>query len=436
MKTLFPKQDLAAHTHVQYLFSRGSSLDTSETGTGKTIVACHVARAFRQVAVVCPKIVIPSWTRELKEVGVDPLFILNYEKLKTGRTGFVTKAGKDFEWQVPDDTLLIWDEVHNCKGDTSQNSQMLIAARVKGLRNLMLSATAAKDPTEMRAIGYALGLHNLNRDKGELKGWIRWMKEYGCRMDPFRNWVPGALKHLIRLNEVLYNGYAVRLTTNDLPNAFMENHVITEPLAFSNTTDIVEAYSESISELLIELVSGDRKPEPSVLTEILRARQIVEALKVPDTCSMIKDALTEGFSIVVFVSFTDTVRMFQQTFPDAATIVGGQSGEERERNVAAFQSNERRVMICNIAAGGAGVSLHDEHGGHPRMSLINPTYNPVDYVQTLGRIHRNGAKSHAIQRVLVAAGTIEEEIISAIERKRLQFNTLHTTHLSDTKSNS
>lgn len=431
MKTLYPKQEEAVQRHVRNLMESRASLDTSKTGTGKTVTSSHVARVFNDVCVVCPKIMIPAWKRELALHGVEPVFVLNYEKLRTGNTPFLSKQNKKFTWEIPLSTLIIWDEVHKCKGAVSQNAQMLIAA--KGHHNLMLSATAAKDPTEMRALGYVLGLHSLTRDADGKVGWIKWMRQYGCRMDNFRNWVPGSLKHLVALNEVLYKR-AVRLEPKDLPNAFMDNLIITEPLAFSNTTDIKAAYSDTVSEVLLEIVSGDRKPEPSVLTEILRARQLVEALKVQDTCSMISDALDEGFSVAVFVGFTDTVRMFLHNFPDAATIVGGQSATEREQNVAAFQSNQKRVIICNTAAGGAGVSLHDEHGGHPRMSLINPSYNPVDMIQTLGRIYRNGAKSNAVQRILVAAGTIEEEIISAIERKSLQYDTLHATVTPEPKS--
>lgn len=427
MKTLLPKQQWASTAHLYNLRLRGASLDTSETGTGKTVVSCDVAKHYPNVCVVCPKIVIPAWSRELKEVGVTPLFILNYEKLRTGNTQFLSKEGKKkFTWNLPDDTLIIWDEVHYCKGATSQNSEMLIAATKSGINNLMLSATAAKDPTEMRAIGYALGLHNLAKDRGPtLKSWFRWMKEYGCRMDPFRNWVAGGLRHLVRLNEILYNGYAVKLTTNDLPNSFMDNRVITKPLSFDKAKEIVEAYSNVVSETLIGLVAEDREPSPSVLTEILRARQIVEAAKVPETCVLVEQALDEGFSVVVFVSFSDTINMYLNAFPNAAVIRGGQTSAEREANVQSFQSNEKRIIICNSAAGGTGVSLHDIHGGHPRMTFINPSYNIVEYTQVLGRTYRNGAKSNTIQNILVAADTIEEEIISAIERKRLQLSTLH-----------
>lgn len=438
MKTLYPAQEKAVNFHTTRIFGlgHGSSLDTSRTGTGKTVVACRVARNVDKVAVICPKICIPQWERELREQDIEPVFVLNYEKVRTGNTKFLSKKNKEYTWNIPPDTLIIWDEVHRCKSPTSLNANMLITAKKQNIRNLMLSATAAKDPTEMRALGYVLGLHSLNKDAGSLKGWIKWMRDHGCRMDPFRNWVSGALKHLIRLNETMYGerGCAYQITEADLPNAFKENQIITEPLQFGTSNSIAAAYSDIVSQVLLDMVNGVHEPEPSVLVQILRARQLVEALKVSDTCALIRDALAEGFSTVVFVSFTDTVRLFQAEFPDAAVIVGGQSAAEREEGIMAFQNNEKRVMLCNIAAGGAGVSLHDIHGGHPRMSFINPTYNPVDHIQTLGRIHRNGSQSNAVQRVLVAAGTIEEEIISIIERKCLQYNTLHTTTSPDTKS--
>jgi superfamily II DNA or RNA helicase len=440
MKTLYPAQQKAVDFHIGRILDldHGSSLDTSRTGTGKTVVACRVARCLDRVAVICPKICIPQWERELRDQDIEPVFVLNYEKIRNGNTEFLSKKNKEYTWNLHPETLIIWDEVHRCKSDVSLNARMLIASKQQGYRNLMLSATAAKDPTEMRALGYVLGLHSLNKDKGGLKCWIRWMRDHGCRMDPFRNWVPGALKHLVRLNETMYgpNGCAYQITEADLPNAFKENRVITEPLEFSTNASIANAYDGLVSQVLLDMVNGVHEPEPSVLVQILRARQLVEAFKVTDTCALVREALAEGFSTAIFVSFTDTVKMFMQEFPDAAVIVGGQTGEERERNVAAFQSNEKRIIVCNTAAGGAGVSLHDEHGGHPRMTFINPSYNPVDYIQTLGRIHRNGSQSNAVQRVLVAAGTIEEEIISIIERKCLQYNTLHTSLTSDTESES
>ena len=80
--------------------------------------------------------------------------------------------------------------------------------------------------------------------------------------------------------------------------------------------------------------------------------------------------------------------------------------------------------MANIAAGGTGLSLHDTIGDRPRVSLICPSYNAKEYAQTLGRIHRNGAKSDALQKVLVASGTVEENVMLSISRKIDNMNEL------------
>jgi superfamily II DNA or RNA helicase len=433
MKTLFPKQQESCDRLVASLNNFGGALDASLTGTGKTVVACSVAAQMKvPVAVICPKIVIPHWQRELAEFGIEPVFVLNYEKLRRGSTDHVAKVGKKmFRWRVSQDTLLIFDEVHAAKGNFTQNSQLLIAAKQAGLKTLLLSATACQDPTEMRAIGYALGLHNLNKPENGLKSWFGWMQEHGCWKDQWQNWKAGPVRLLTKIRDSVYQtGKGVKLTPNDLPSAFADNHIITEPLAFGSIRDIAAFYKTSgITPDIVESTLEGRSPEPFVLVEILRARQLAEAAKVPDVIDLVQDAVAEGYSAVVFVNFVDTVQALSRAFPDASIIVGGQSAEDREDNVQRFQTNRTNVIIANIAAGGVGVSLHDTVGGHPRMSFISPTFNVKDYIQTLGRIHRNGAKSPSTQRILVASNTIEEKIVEVLEKKRLSLDTLHDTNL-------
>ena len=428
MKTLFPKQRESVDFILQALTNHRCALDSSSTGVGKTVIACRVAAEFKQyVAVVCPKIVIPHWERELREVGITPIFVTNYEKLKLGNGQYITKIGKKiFRWHLPPDTLIIWDECHKCKSPFSQNSQMLVSAKQAGYHNLLLSATACQDPTEMRSLGFALGLHSLNKADGKLKSWPSWMMQYGCRKDQWHNWVAGPVPKLVPLNQEMYSKNCVKLTPHDLPSAFTDNHIITEPLAFSWCGLIDNYYSESgITSDVIDDLLENNSASQHILVQILRARQLAEAEKVYDIVGLIKNACAEGFSVAVFVNFVDTVKSLAQQFPNASVIVGGQSAMVREDNVQRFQTNQTNVIICNIAAGGVGVSLHDTEGGHPRMSFISPTFNVKDYIQTLGRIHRANAKSPAIQRVLVASKTIEEKIVDKLEQKRLSLDTLH-----------
>jgi|TARA_R110002110_G_scaffold87586_7_gene228143 superfamily II DNA or RNA helicase len=429
MKTLFPKQQDTHDTIVESIRAGNSALDTSDTGTGKTVVACQSAKTLGiPVAVICPKIVIPHWERELAETGLTPVFVTNYEKIRRGNK-FLTKTGKKtFRWTLPEPgTLIIFDEVHRASSPWTQNAQMLIAAKTQGIPVLMLSATACQDPTEMRGIGYALGLHALNKSTPTMPGWFSWMKKLGCRQDHWKKWIPGAAWRLAPLHREMYSSNCVKITVADLPTAFTENHIITEPLAFAALKDIAAFYKEAgvTPEIITQMLDEDRKPSPHVVVEILRARQLVEAAKVPDIVDMVSDGMASGHSLVVFVNFTATVRALQTLLPGCGIIVGGQSAADREQVITDFQTDRCRVVVANAAAGGVGVSLHDVNGTFPRMSLISPSFDIKEYVQMLGRIHRNGAKSPALQRVLVASGTVEEYVMKTLERKRQSLNVLH-----------
>jgi hypothetical protein len=83
------------------------------------------------------------------------------------------------------------------------------------------------------------------------------------------------------------------------------------------------------------------------------------------------------------------------------------------------------MIVAIIQAGGVGVSLHDIHGGHPRMSIISPTWSGQDMVQALGRIHRAGSKTPAMQRIVYCAKTYEEQICSTIQEKIRNINAIN-----------
>ena len=124
---------------------------THDTGTGKTAKAVWVAKKLgKPVAIICPKAVIPAWKHWCQEAGIEPTFVLNYEKLRAGTTPFGDFVSGAWVWSKPVvyDQLFIWDEVHKCKGPNSLNGKMLIASRP--YYTLMLSATFASNPLDMK----------------------------------------------------------------------------------------------------------------------------------------------------------------------------------------------------------------------------------------------------------------------------------------------
>ena len=598
MKTLYEKQKEAFDFFIDKQTSGSNTLDTSHVGTGKTIVACHLAKELdRPVAVLCPKAVIPSWERELAECGIKPLFVLNYEKIRTGRTDFMSKRGKKImKWHLPEGTLMLVDEVHkclphgtlvamadgskkqiqrvrvgdkvatpigpksvthrvrsghkkclivktekgtivssdehriytkkgwvqakelttedsvfvrgvpeaslgselpqlpkgtrkgceegqafggewlesppteeqgrlcggtskvlqvteleselvcydievedakcfyaedilvhNCKGPYTQNAQLLISLVTQGYSVHAMSATTAEDPTEMRPIGFALGLHNLNKTEGDIKSWYSWMMQYGCLQNDWGAWELSRRSKLSELNKVMYAKNVKRLTVDDFPDSFKANRVFVEPVAFTSAAKIAKAYEKlGITPEIIEnyLLTGSVEDSDWLLVNLLRARQLAESLKAKDMADMAKDYAEQGNSVVMFVNFSDTAEVLSGLL-DCPAIVGGQSAEERQQIVDDFQADKQHVIVVNIAAGGTGISLHDTNGNRQRISLISPTFNVKDHLQALGRIHRNGAKSDAIQKILVADGSIEEHVMRVIEQKTSNLNTLH-----------
>ena len=116
---------------------------------------------------------------------------------------------------------------------------------------------------------------------------------------------------------------------------------------------------------------------------------------------------------------------------DIAEIRGGQFDLEREKAIEDFQSNRKRIMLCMISAGGVGISLHDETGDAPRVSIISPGFSAVELRQALGRIHRSGGKSPAIQYIVFADGTIEDTVRHAVRSKLNNLDLLNDGDLSD-----
>ena len=436
MKRLYPAQQRALDFLIEAQTQGFNTLDASEVGLGKTVVAAHLVRALGMpVAVLCPKICIPSWERELAEVGAEVVFIKNYEAARNGNTEWLDKRGKKtVAWNIPEGTLVVLDEVHGCKGPFTLNAQLFIKLCDQGYKVHSASATAAKDPTEMRPLGYALGLHSLNAPDrvAGLASWFTWMRRHGCKQDHFKKWVVDDEGYLPVIHDLMFTSTTVRLTTADLPDAFKGNHIIEETVRFADAKKIAKAYDDyGITPEIVERFIENNEfldDEDEVMVRILRARQLAESFKVPDLVSMTEELLDQGKSVVLFVNFTDTLTGISAGLGKKkishSIVRGGQSGEDREAEVQAFQTNRRRVIILNAQAGGTGVSLHDTDGNFPRVSLLCPTFNEKTHHQMLGRCHRNGGQSDVLQKVLIAEGSIEDAVIASVNKKLGQMHKL------------
>ena len=439
---LLPPQREHAVNLLNSLYVNGVASDQSETGTGKTYVAAWIAKYLNSpVVIVCPKVVIPSWTKVLSYFGIKAHCLINYEKLIRGNTEHLSfkdnrdDSASDYIINFPKNSLVILDEVHKCKSSTSKNSDFLIKLKMDGYKTLLLSATTATNPLEMKAFGFATTLHNLANYRQFITDSGAYAGRYGGFQIDLQS--QRTVEAMSNIHNRLFNLYKVssRMTRKMFDKIFPDNHVMADCFDMGTNTDKINKVYLQMEAELAALEESSVNYSQHHFAIMTKARRMAELLKVPTMVEMIEDWYDEGISPVVFVNFTDTVEAIEKQLGKnkkfdgtIARIVGGQSDKVRQKDIELFQSDTKRIMIANLAAGNAGVSLHDLNGNFPRGSIISPSYSAINLLQALGRIHRAEGRTKCIQKVMFAAGTIEEE---ACKRVQCKLNNLECLNDGD-----
>jgi hypothetical protein len=428
------------------LHLNGFAFDASPTGTGKTYCASWIAKNYgSSVVVICPKSVQKNWFDTLKSFGIDNPIVMTFERLVRGNTNYYTYdmsvyLNRTNWWKslgitvnFPNNSLVILDEVHKCKGQKSLSGECLVAIKNAGHKLLMLSASAATNVTEMKAFGYATLLHSGY-------GFYDFCKDNGVAFNRFGlgTWDANLQKckeGMVRIHNTLFNtlGCANRMNRKDFGNIFPDNQVIADGFDLgSNTAKLQSVYNEMEYELM-NLDESSMEYSEHHFAIIMKARRQSEILKVPAMVSWIEDMYDEGVSPVVFINFRETLEAIEKRLNSAkysgkiAKIVGGQTQKQRDNEIEQFQSDIKRICLVMVAAGSASVSLHDLNGNYPRHTLINPSYSAINTLQALGRCHRANGKTPVVQRFFFANGVeIEEKM-----RKRVNLRLTNLDSLND-----
>lgn len=451
--SLKPHQEANIRALTAALSRYGGALDGSDTGTGKTYTALGLCQALgARPAVVTRKAIIPSWASACADIGVRPVFIANYEALRSpsfpfGRVIVSPRGSKKYEWAIPEPrTIVIFDEAQALRGRDTLNSKAALAAHAKH-KTLLLSATPFQTPLEACTIGRIIGLF------GDNEYW-RWLFSNGCKKNfaghmefigdvkDRRDQPPGmnadkGLKVMAKIHESIFPSRGARTRREDIPG-FPTSLLLCEAVETGHADEITRHHMAAIELARAEdhaKACEDVDPEfhdlvqPLALTQILRHRQEAEVLKakaIADLAEMHHER--DGTSVAIFVNFDATVQLLAEYLKCQHIIRGdgtGRSGTNLDRAhvVRAFQHNTAPYVIVNIRAGGAGLSLHDAATSRPRVALISPPYSAVDLKQVLGRTHRLGG-GHSTQKLLYAAGTVEESVMRRVQARLNNLDTL------------
>lgn len=433
MSQLRPWQGPAVEHLLKVLDRNGAAADLSEGGTGKTWVATTIAKRLnRGTLVICPKALIPAWGRVAEAIGTE-FDVINYEKLRTGRTPFYTGS----KWH-PGVEFTIWDEVHRCSGLDTHNAEMLTRTKDQGIRSLLLSATLADSPLKLKAAGYALGLHDgadpkdtlaaFTRKRSSAQSFSQWMRKYNCKYTPGSGYVFGGsrdeqIAQMAKIHATIFpdRGYRVRIA--DLGDLFPETQITAELYDISAKDYVNSLYAQmrSAIDVLHARKAGDRG---GAFTELLRARQEIELLKVPIFVELAQDAAAQGQHVAIFVNFLQTLNEICARLGTFCRVDGTQTGDKgaiiRQRCIDDFQEGRSPYIGCISEAGGVGLSLHGEN----RLALISPGFRADIFQQVLYRVRRTGGQK-SIQRAICLAGTVEEQVAHNLTHKLDRLDALN-----------
>jgi hypothetical protein len=367
-------------------------LDASATGTGKTYtsIALCALMGYSPI-IVCPKSVVHVW-REVSTIFKVRAEIFSYEEIIGGKTPIYDKS----VWHFAGHGMIIFDEAHRCKNTNTLHSALLMSLKDRRIKILLLSATIADTLTGFSNFGCLMGFY------GRPSRFHQWIKRSATDMK---------LPAMATLNRCIFpqHGSRMRLKVKEAST------LKAKCFDMNNADKIAEQYK------IIEGCYVYRKEQTmgagSSLARIVRARQAIEILKVPTFLDLIRINRAKGRSVVMFVNFNETLHLLARELKVTCLIHGEQTGEERIHAVSAFQANREKIILCNIRAGGTGISLHDLHGNHPRVSLISPTWSAQDFLQCQGRIDRVCAKTPVSQKIIFCAGTIEKRICDTLKKK-------------------
>jgi superfamily II DNA or RNA helicase len=112
--------------------------------------------------------------------------------------------------------------------------------------------------------------------------------------------------------------------------------------------------------------------------------------------------------VVLFAQPIETVTALanylqRKTRHAPSLIIGGQSDEEREKEVKRFWAGETQFLVSS-RAGAEGINLQCAH----RLVHVDVPWNPMEMEQRVGRVHRFGSKKTIIVDTVVLERTREE----------------------------
>ena len=211
-------------------------------------------------------------------------------------------------------------------------------------------------------------------------------------------------------------------------------------LDLPETTDVVrqvelepaarKIYRSLVKESFAELASGE-VTAPNVLTRLLRLSQLtggflgndenaavqqISSAKLSAMEDILDSAVAEGQKLVIIARFLPEIRAICKELDGRGLRYACITGEVQDRaaQVALFQNApDVPAFVGQIATAGLGLTLT----AASTMVFYSLDYSMSNYEQAKARIHRVGQRNPCTYIHLIAKGTVDEKVLTALRNK-------------------
>ena len=166
--------------------------------------------------------------------------------------------------------------------------------------------------------------------------------------------------------------------------------------------DIVADSAAVLSNKLLQLANGAAYDENKGIREIHSAK--IDALE-----DILEAA--NGHPVLLFYAYQHDLGRIKQRFSQARTL---RKGAEGIKDIADWNSGKISLLAVHPGSAGHGLNLQD---GGSIIVWFGLTWSLELYQQANARLHRQGQKKSVIIHHLVAEGTIDEDVMKALEDK-------------------
>jgi SNF2 family DNA or RNA helicase len=470
-----------AYDHQKIMATVACELDgcafLCEMGTGKTRAAIAAAQKLLAdgkvdlVLVVCPKGVMNTWEREVRQWSrLSPLQLRG-----SGREVAHTLALYARTEQLPQRVLVVnYDKVDSLKADFVRLCRgkrvLIVLDEMHKIKNPQAAVTQACMELSRHAT-YRLGMTGTPIANGAYDIWSQWYFvdlgiTFGANFVQFRRefFTEYAWSWEIDPNAGAHDEIGTRIQLRGL--RYRKEDCLDLPPKTFETVEVEmtpvqrAAYNEMRDELIAWLRSGNRV-EPADADEDLEddsdvaladmnvasaANQLVAMMRLTQITSgfvkteagtihaftpnpklekcdeLVREILATGRSVIVWAVYTADIEAMLQRFADLGPvrIDGTQRGAsgERERAEAeeSFQSGRARLLIGNPGAGGVGLNLQRAS----TAIYYSQGYSHIARAQSEDRCHRSGSEIHPrITYIdLVCEDSIDQTVQGILEGKK------------------